>query len=173
MRITSGIAATAGRFAGLLLAAGVAGCSTQETDFSKNEGAVAWLAHHRGAIPSRCISQLIERRGESIEINDQTRRMAQSDAMQMAGSIYAISLASENLIVAREKELELAREGVTRGYIVESGVTDAITNLNDAIFKRDLSRMGLASLDACNFTATDEAFGFKDRPQLSYYNGGR
>lgn len=157
-----------GLIASLILAVGAAGCGTQETDFSKNEGAVAWLAHHRGAIPSRCISQLIERRGESVEINDQTRSRAQADAMQIAGQTYAISLASENLIVAREKELELAREGVTRGYIVESGVTDAITSLNDAIFKRDLSRMTNSDLDACDFTATDEAFGFKYRLRVSY-----
>lgn len=166
------IAAMAGRFAVIAAAAGLASCGPQEPDFSKNEGAVEWLAHHDGSIPSRCISQLIEKYGASVDINDQTRRKAQADAMQIAGSTYAISLASERLIAARETELELAREGFTKGYIVERGVIDAISKLNDAIFQLRVSRMKLAGLDACEFTATDEAFGFKDRSEVSYYSVG-
>ncbi len=168
MRIALGITTMATRFAFIGAAVGLASCGPQETDFSKNEGAVAWLAYHHGTIPSRCVSQLIEKYGASVEINDQTRRKAQSDAMQIAGSTYAISLASERLIAAREKELELAREGFAKGYIVESGVIDAIVKLNDAIFELSLSRVNLTGLDACEFTATDEAFGFKHRSQISY-----
>lgn len=154
------------------MAAATASCGPQKPDFSKNDGAVAWLAYHHGTIPRTCISQLVGKYGTSVEINDAARRKAQADAMQIAGKTYAISLASEHLIVAREKELELAREGYAKGYIVEQGVLDAITNVNKAIFDWELSRFDLAGLDACEFTATDEAFGFKLRPEVSYYSVG-
>jgi hypothetical protein len=148
------------------LAAAVAGCGAQEADVSKNEGAVAWLAYHRGTIPRACISQLIEKDGTTVDINEKSVRKAKSDAMEIAGSTYVVSRASENLIVAHEKAFELAKEGFAKGYIVERGVWEARTELNNAIFRAGLSRTSLAGLDACEFTATDEAFGFKHRFQV-------
>ncbi len=168
VRIWSSTAVAPRRFIIAIMAAGLASCGAQETDFSKNEGAVAWLAHHHGTIPNSCIAEMIEKYGTSANITDEARRTAQADAMQIAGQTYAISLASENLIAAREKELDLAKEGLARGYIVESGVMDAVMKLNEAIFDLKLSRMKLAGLASCNFTATDEAFGFKHRSEVSY-----
>lgn len=147
---------------------GLASCGAPKPDYSKNEGAVAWLAYHHGAIPRSCISEMVEKYGSSSQIDEAARRKAQADAMQIAGKTYAVSLASERLITAREKVLEVEREGYAKGYVTESGVLDAISSLNEAIFDWKLSRMELAGLDACDFTATDDAFGFKYRSEVSY-----
>lgn len=152
---------------------GLTSCGAPKPDFSKNEGAVAWLAHHHGTIPRTCISEMVEKYGTSPQIDEAARRKAQADAMQIAGKTYAVSLASERLIIAREKVLEVEREGHAKGYVTESGVLDAITKVNEAIFAWELSRFDLAGLDACEFTATDEAFGFKRRSQVSYYSVGQ
>ena len=148
----------------------LASCDGSRPDFSKNEGAVAWLAHHHGTIPRTCISEMVEKYGASSRIDEAARRRAQAEAMQIAGKTYAVSLASERLIVAREKMLEVEREGYARGYVTESGVLDAITKVNEAIFDWRLSRFDLAGLDACEFTATDKAFGFQTRSEVSYYS---
>lgn len=88
--------------------------------------------------------------------------------MEIAGQTYAISVASERLIVAREKVLEVIREGYAQGYETERGVFEAIRNLNAAIENWRDQRSNLAGLDSCEFTATDEAFGFKTRSQVPY-----
>lgn len=154
---------TAGWLVVVALAASLASCGTQEPDFSKNEGAVAWLAHHNGTIPASCLSQLIDREGIPNEINDEIVDKTVSDAMQLAGSTYTISLAEENLIVALETVLQVEKEGVAQGYTTEQAVRDAQTKLNEAISRRIQNREELASLDKCEFTATDQFFGFKDR----------
>lgn len=156
-----------------LSAVALASCDAPLPDFSNNEGAVAWLAHHHGTIPRTCISQMVEKYGASSQINEVERRKAQAEAMQIAGKTYAVSLASERLIVASEKALEVEREGYAKGYVTESGVLNAITKVNEAIFERKLSRFELAGLEACEFTATDEAFGFEHRSEVSYYSLGQ
>lgn len=145
---------------------GLAGCGEPKPDFSKNEGAVAWLAYHRGTIPQACISEVVEKYGASSQIDEAARRKAQADAMEIAGKTYAISVASERLIVARAKVLGITKEGYAQGYETEGSVRDAIGSLNEAISNWEHSRLELAGLDACEFTATDEAFGFVHRPQV-------
>lgn len=152
----------------LALAAALSGCGAGKTDFANNEGAKAWLAHHQGVVPRECINLMIERHGKSKAINEETRLQAHNDAMRTAGETYAYALASERLITAHEKQVEIAKEGYAKGHLVKSGVAEAIRDLNQAIFEREIERFKLASLDVCNFTATDEAFGFKERGEVDY-----
>lgn len=159
---------TATAIGALVLAAVLTGCGARKTDFANNEGATAWLAHHNGVVPRECINLMIERYGTSNEINNNTQRQAQNDAMRIAGETYAYALASERLIIAREEQVEIAKEGYSKGHLVKNGVAEAIRDLNRAIFERRIERLKLAGLDACNFTATDESFGFTDRDQIDY-----
>ena len=146
----------------------LANCAPGVPDYSANEGARAWLAYHKGTIPRECIVEMIEKYGDTVVIDEKSRAKAHADAMQIAGETYAISLASEKLVSAREDVLAVEEEGFARGLVVEQAVLDAKVALNEAIFDWKLSRIKLAGLDACDFTATDEQFGFKTRSEVYY-----
>ena len=156
------------RFLIVAASLGFVGCGPKAPDYASNAGATAWLAHHNGTIPVRCITELVSKYGDSVVIDDKARSEARERAMQIAGETYAISLASEKLMVALEAKVAIEEEGFSKGFVTEQAVLDAKTELNEAIFDRQMSRVSLAGLNACEFTATDSQFGFEYRLQVRY-----
>lgn len=156
------------RFLIVAASLGLVGCGPKAPDYAGNAGATAWLAHHNGTIPVRCITELASKYGDSVVIDEKARSEARERAMQIAGETYAISMASERFITALEAKVAIEEEGFSKGFVTEEAVFDAKAELNEAIFDWRMSRVVLAGLDACDFTATDTRFGFGHRSEVSY-----
>lgn len=145
-----------------ILLGSLAACGAPEPDYASNAGAEAWLAFHGGAVPGACTTTLIERYGDTQMITEASRAEAKSRALEIAGRVYALALAGDQLITATTEVLKTAEEGVARGFVVPQAVEDAKSELymvkSDVGFKLKHSMM---FMESCEFDAAHASLGIE------------
>ena len=145
-----------------IVLAGLAGCGASQPEYSSNEGAKAWLALHGGAVPDACTTTLIERYGDTQMITEASRAEAKSRALEIAGRVYALALAGDQLITATTEVLKTAEEGVARGFVVPQAVEDAKSELY--MVKSDVGsklKHSMMFMESCEFDAAHASLGIE------------
>jgi hypothetical protein len=146
--------------AGAVVLALLTGCGGSEPDYASNEGAQAWLASHGGAIPEACTIKLIERYGDTQMITTESRAKAKSDALDIAGRVYATALAGDRAIKAAEEVVKVDEEGVAKGFLIPSALEESRGQLFSVMSEADRAlKSSMSFMEVCTFDAAHRSLG--------------